>query len=95
MTKKAAHPPPERNEGRKDRVVSDKDAEIVLQSERPEPEVDILVASVEDALATIVAAGRRFVTPPSAALVILDKGKGMLVTDTNGNAIGNAALLRD
>jgi predicted enzyme related to lactoylglutathione lyase len=40
------------------------DAEIVLQTERPTPEVDVLVASVEEAVATIVDAGGDVVVPP-------------------------------
>lgn len=84
----------------------DTDTELVLQVERPEPEVDLLVASVEQAVARMVEAGGRIVTPPfdirvgrcavvedpwGNRLTLLDLSKGIFVTDTEGNVTGNAA----
>lgn len=81
------------------------DAEIVLQTERPTPEVDVLVASVEEAVATIVDAGGDVVVPPfdirigrcaviqdpwGNQFTVLDMSKGALVTDSDGNVVGNA-----
>ena len=78
------------------------DAELVLQTERPEPEVDWLVASVEAAVEQIVAAGGSVDVPPfdiqigrcavvrdpwGNALVLLDMSRGALVTDTEGRVI--------
>ncbi len=82
------------------------DAEIVLQIERPAPEVDLLVASVAEAVTRIAAAGGRIVTPLFETqigkgaviedpwgnrLTLLDLSKGRLVTDANGNVVGNAS----
>jgi lactoylglutathione lyase len=78
------------------------DAELVLQIERPEPEVDWLVASVEAAVEQFVAAGGRVEVPPfdiqigrcavvrdpwGNALVLLDMSRGALVTDAEGRII--------
>jgi predicted enzyme related to lactoylglutathione lyase len=86
------------------------DVEIVLQIERPEPEVDLLVTSVEEAATRIAAAGGRIVTPlfetqiGKAAVVqdpwgnlltILDASKGSLITDADGNVIGNTSQATD
>jgi catechol 2,3-dioxygenase-like lactoylglutathione lyase family enzyme len=88
----------------------DTGAEIVLQIERPSPEVDLLVTSVEEAVGRIVAAGGQIVTPPfeiqigKAAVVqdpwgnlltILDASKGSLITDADGNVIGNMSPATD
>jgi predicted enzyme related to lactoylglutathione lyase len=82
----------------------DSDAELVLQTEREEPEVDLLVASAKAAVAAFVAAGGRVVVPPfdiqvgrcavvadpwGTHLVLLDMSKGALITDADGNVIGN------
>ena len=82
----------------------DSDAELVLQTERAEPEVDLLVASVEAAVAALVAAGGKVVVPPfdiqigrcavvedpwGNRLVLLDMSKGALTTDASGNVTGN------
>lgn len=79
------------------------DAEIVLQTEDPEPEVDLLVDSAEAAVTAIVAAGGRVVVAPfdiqigrcavvadpwGNQLVLLDMSKGALMTDEQGNVIG-------
>jgi lactoylglutathione lyase len=80
------------------------DAELGLQNERPEPETDLLVASVDEAAARLVAAGGQVIVPPfdiqigrcvvvadpwGNTLVLLDMSKGGLVTDENGRVIGN------
>ena len=74
----------------------DSDAEIVIQTEREELEVNLLVASVEEAVARIVEAGGRVAVQPfdiqigrcavvedpwGNSLVLLDMSKGRLVTD--------------
>ena len=81
--------------------------ELVLQTERPEPETDLLVDSVDDAVERFVEAGGRVLAPPfeiqigkcavvedpfGNALVILDLGKGLLTTDAEGNVTGNEPL---
>ncbi len=78
--------------------------EIVLQTERPEQETNLLVASVEEAVASFVAAGGRVVAGPfeiqigkcavvrdpfGNRLVMLDMSKGRLVTDKDGRIVGN------
>ena len=80
----------------------DTDAELVLQTERPAPEVDLLVATVEAAVAQLIEAGGRIVVPPfdirigrcavvqdpfGNRLTLLDMSKGALVTDVDGNVI--------
>lgn len=82
------------------------DAEIVLQIERPEQEVDFLVESADAAALRIQEAGGKILVPPfdiligrctvvqdpwGNELVLLDTSKGLLVTDEQGNVIGNAA----
>ena len=82
----------------------DSDAEIVLQTEREEMEVDLLVASADVAAAAIDEAGGRVVVEPfdiqigrcvvvedawGNRLVLLDMSKGRLATDTDGNVVGN------
>jgi predicted enzyme related to lactoylglutathione lyase len=81
------------------------ETEIVLHTEPQEPEIDIKVRSADEAAARIQAAGGKVVVPPfdirigRAAVVqdpwgnqfvILDISKGLLVTDSEGNVIGNA-----
>ena len=76
------------------------DAEIVLQTERPELEVNILVASADAAALRFIEAGGRVLVPPfdieigrcvvaqdpwGNRLVLLDMGKGPLTTDADGN----------
>src|SRR5579859_2312097 len=80
------------------------DAEIVLQTERPELEANLKVESADAASAAIVAAGGRVVVAPfdiqigrcavvadpwDNRLVLLDTSKGALKTDARGNVIGN------
>ena len=75
------------------------DAELVIQTERPHAETDILVSSADDAAERVVESGGRIVTPPfdiaigrcvvvedpwGNRLVMLDISKGLLVTDANG-----------
>ena len=82
----------------------DTDAEIVLQIERPGMEINLLVDSVDAAVARIVAAGGTVVVPPfeiqigrcvvvcdpwGTQLIMLDTSKGLLATDADGNVIGN------
>lgn len=80
------------------------DAEIVLQIERPEQEVDFLVDSADAAALRIKEAGGKIVVPPfdiligrcvvvqdpwGNQLVLLDTSKGLLAADEQGNIIGN------
>jgi predicted enzyme related to lactoylglutathione lyase len=82
----------------------DSDTELVIQTERPELEVNLLVTSVDVAVATISQAGGRVIEPPfdipvgrctvvqdlwGNQLVLLDLSKGLLATDEHGNVIGN------
>jgi lactoylglutathione lyase len=80
----------------------DSDAELVLETERPESEVDLLVHSADAASEAIVAAGGRVVVAPfdiqigrctvvedpwGNSLVLLDMSKGALKTDEQGNVL--------
>jgi predicted enzyme related to lactoylglutathione lyase len=80
------------------------DAELVLQTERPEPEVDWLVDSADRAAADFVAAGGTLVVAPfdiqigrcavvrdpfGNVLVLLDLSRGRLATDDQGRILGN------
>jgi predicted enzyme related to lactoylglutathione lyase len=82
----------------------DTDAELVLQTERPGIEVNLLVESVDAAVAHIVDAGGAVVVPPfdiqigrcvvvrdpwGTQLILLDVSKGLLATDADGNILGN------
>ena len=75
-----------------------------LQTERPEPETDLLVDSADEAVARFVEAGGRVVAGPfdiqvgrcavvadpwGNILILLDLSKGRLVTDGSGNVVGN------
>ncbi len=81
--------------------------EIVLQVERRTPEFDLKVASADEAAQRIEAVGGTVVVPPfdiqigrcvvvrdpwGNELVLLDTNKGLLVTDEDGNVIGNAPV---
>lgn len=81
------------------------DTEIVLQTGEPRTEVDFLVDAADEAAVTFVEAGGSVVVPPfdihigrcvvvkdpwEHVLVMLDTSKGLLVTDEQGNVIGNA-----
>lgn len=83
------------------------DAEIVLHTERGEPEIDLQVDSADAAAARFEAAGGKIVVPPfdiqigravvvqdpwGNQFVLLDASKGLLVTDADGNVIGNAPV---
>lgn len=78
------------------------DAEIVLQTERDEPEVDLLVDSADEAARMIEEMGGTVVVPPfdipigrcvvvrdpwNNQLVMLDMSRGPLKTDEAGNVI--------
>ena len=82
------------------------EAEIVIQTERPELEANLTVESVDAAVARIVAAGGRVLRAPfdipigrcavvadpwGNRLVILDNSTGLLVTDEHGAVIGTTA----
>jgi predicted enzyme related to lactoylglutathione lyase len=84
----------------------DTDAEIVLQTERQGIEINLMVASVDAAVARIVEAGGAVVVPPfdiqigrcvvvqdpwGTQLILLDTSKGLLMTDADGNIVGNQA----
>ncbi|HEX5504893.1 MAG TPA: VOC family protein [Thermomicrobiales bacterium] len=77
----------------------DTDAELVIQTERPELEVDLLVASADDAARAVEAAGGSVVEPPfdiqigrcavvrdpfGNRLVLLDMSKGPLAVAADG-----------
>jgi len=81
----------------------DSNAEIVIQSERPELEANLTVTSVDTAAERIVEAGGRVLVGPfdiqigrcavvadpwGNRLVILDNSKGMLAGDPSGAVIG-------
>jgi lactoylglutathione lyase len=85
----------------------DTGAEIVLHTERGEPEIDLQVDSADGAAARFAAAGGKVVVPPfdiqigravvvqdpwGNQFVLLDASKGLLVTDADGNVIGNAPV---
>ena len=86
--------------------LADSDSELVLQTQRPQPEVDFLVSSVDQATAQLTAAGGTVVVEPSDIpvgrvavvadpfgnpLTILDLSKGRYRTDADGNVTGVAA----
>ncbi len=85
--------------------MGDSDAEIVLQTEDEGQEVDLLVASADDAAQQIGEGGGRVVVPPfdiaigrcavvddpwGNELVLLDASNGLLSTDADGNVVGRA-----
>ncbi len=80
------------------------EAEILIQTEGPRREVDLLVDSADEAATFIEQVGGKVVVPPfdiqigrcvvvedpwGNPLVLLDTSKGLLATDANGNVIGN------
>jgi catechol 2,3-dioxygenase-like lactoylglutathione lyase family enzyme len=82
----------------------DSDAELVLQTERDALEVNLLVASADQAALRVVEAGGTLVVAPfdiqigrcvvvrdpwGTPLVLLDLSKGLLITDQEGRVIGN------
>jgi lactoylglutathione lyase len=77
--------------------------ELVLQTERSTPEIDVLVDAVDAAVAKIVEMGASIVVPPfdirigrcavvadswGNRLTLLDQSKGALLTDARGSVIG-------
>ncbi len=79
--------------------------EILLHTQPRAQEVDFKVEAVEPAVARFEAAGGRVLVPPfdiqigrcavvadpwGNTFVILDTSKGLLLTDDDGNVIGNA-----
>jgi predicted enzyme related to lactoylglutathione lyase len=83
--------------------MSDTDAEIVIQTERPQLEANIKVASADEAAKRVVDAGGMLVAGPfdirigrcavvldpwGNALVLLDASKGRLLTDDEGWVTG-------
>ena len=83
------------------------DAEIVLHTERAEPEIDLKVEAADAAARRFEAAGGRVLVPPfdiqigratvvedpwGNRFVLLDASKGLLVTDAGGNVVGNAPV---
>jgi lactoylglutathione lyase len=81
------------------------DAEIVLQTEDMVQEIDLKVESAEAAAVRFEKAGGKIVAPPfdiqigqavvvkdpwGNPFVLLDASKGLLVTDADGNVVGNA-----
>ena len=82
----------------------DTDAELVIQTEEQQQEIDLLVDSADDAAEFIEQSGGKVIVPPfdiqigrcavvedpwGNPLVILDTSKGLLATDSEGNIIGN------
>jgi predicted enzyme related to lactoylglutathione lyase len=80
----------------------DSDAEIVIQTEQPELEVNLLVDSADAAASAFVAAGGKVLVQPfeiqigrcvvvadpfGNRLVLLDLSKGLLQTDAEGNVV--------
>lgn len=81
----------------------DTDAELVVQIERRQPEIDLKVTDVDDAVRHFVTAGGRVLHEPfdisigravvvadpwDNVLVLLDNSKGVLVTDDDGIVTG-------
>ena len=80
------------------------EAELVIQTERQEPETDLLVDSADEAARFFELAGGKIIVPPfdiqigrgvviqdpwGNLLVLLDTSKGLFKTDPDGNVIGN------
>ena len=85
--------------------LADSDSELVLQTRRPQPEVDFLVDSVDQAATELTRAGSTVVVEPfdipvgrvaviadpfGNPLTILDLTKGRYLTDADGNVTGIA-----
>ncbi len=81
------------------------DTEIVVRTERVEPEVDFLVKSADEAAFRMVEAGGAVLVPPfdiqigrctvvqdpwGNRLVLLDMSRGSLVTDSSGDVVGTS-----
>ena len=85
--------------------LGDSDTELVLQIQRPQPEVDFLVGSVDQAATQLTQAGGRVVVEPfdipvgrvavvadpfGNPLTIVDLTRGRYRTDADGNVTGVA-----
>jgi predicted enzyme related to lactoylglutathione lyase len=85
--------------------LADSDSELVLQTQQPQPEVDFLVGSVDQAATQLTRAGGRVVVEPfdipvgrvaviadpfGNPLTILDLTRGRYLTDADGNVTGVA-----
>ncbi len=83
--------------------LSNGEAELVLQTERPEPETDLTVDAVGLAVERFVAAGGRVIVDPfpiaiglcavvadpwDNRLVLIDNSNGHLVTNADGIVVG-------
>ncbi|MCJ7825191.1 MAG: VOC family protein [Anaerolineales bacterium] len=83
----------------------DDETEIVLHTEHHRPEIDLKVASADEAAVQIEEAGGKVVVPPfdiqigrcvviedpwGNELVLVDSTKGLLLTDADGYVVGNA-----
>lgn len=86
--------------------LADSDSELVLHTQRPQPEVDFLVGSVDQAAAQLIRAGGTVVVEPADIpvgrvavvadpfgnpLTILDLSRGRYRTDADGKVIGVTA----
>jgi len=84
-------------------AMPDSDAEIVIHAEQTPETVDLLVASIEQAVERMTGAGGRLLAGPfeiaigrvvvvadpfGNALTLLDQSKGKLSTDAEGNVTG-------
>jgi lactoylglutathione lyase len=82
----------------------DDETEIVIHTEQQGPEIDLKVECADEAAIRVEGAGGEVVVPPfdiqigrcvvirdpwGNELVLLDTTKGLLVTDGEGNVIGN------
>jgi catechol 2,3-dioxygenase-like lactoylglutathione lyase family enzyme len=82
----------------------DSNAELVIQTEDPGPEIDFSVASVDEAVRRFLESGGALVQAPfdiaigrcavvrdpwGNELVMVDATKGLLATDEQANVIGN------
>ncbi len=85
--------------------MAESETEIVLQTERPVMEPNLLVDAADAAAAVFVEAGGTIIVPPfdiqigrcavvhdpwGNPLVLLDLSKGLFITDASGNVIGTA-----
>ena len=84
--------------------MADSDSEIVIQTSRREQETDLLVESVDSDVKLLEDAGSKVRKRPfdiqvgrcavvddpwENRLVLIDLSKGILVTDSDGNVVGN------
>lgn len=96
-----------RTEDAVDLRLPETDAELVLHTEQQEPEIDRKVQSADAAAVRFEEAGGKIIVPPfdiqigravvvqdpwGNQYVLLDASKGLLVTDAEGNVIGNAPV---